>query len=194
VTIHLFGETVMTARTHLIPFWTLVMTGLLTFPVAAQQPVVPAATPQRFAWVNFREIVANMPGYAAAESLLTNELSTAQAEVQRLQVQLDSMVRAFDQQQIALSQSARQQRQTELRDTQLRFQQRAQELEETIAQREREVFGPLEQRARVVLEGLRAERNLAFIFDVSAPGSNILTADQALNITALAISRLTTEQ
>ena len=52
------------------------------------------------------------------------------------------------------------------------------------------MFGPLEQRARTVLEGLRAERNLAFIFDVSAPGSNILTADRALDLTAVAIQRL----
>lgn len=165
-----------------------------TAPLAAQQPA--AATPQqpsRFAWVNFQQVVANTPGFAQAESLLTTELSSARNEVQQLQVQLDSMVRAFDQQQIALSPSARQQRQQELRDTQARFQQRAQQLEEAYSERERELVGPIEQRARGVLEGLRAERNLAFIFDVSAPGSNIVTADPALNLTAVAIQRLNSQ-
>ena len=175
-----------------------VVASLLTAPLTAQD-APPAATPApqgagRIAWLNFQQVVANMPGYAAAESLLTSELASAREEVQRLQVRLDSMVSAYEQQQIALSPSVRQQRQQDIRDAQLRFQQRAQELEESYATKEREAIGPLEQRARAVVEGLRAERNLAIVFDISTPGSNIITADRALDITALAIQRLNAPQ
>jgi outer membrane protein len=170
----------------------LTLTLLLGAPLSAQNPpaVAPAQTGSRLAWVNFQQVVATMPEYAAAESLLTNELASARQEVLRLQNQLDSMTTVFEQQQIALSPSARQQRQQELREIGNRYQQRALELENAYTQREREVLAPLEQRARAVVEGLRAERNLLFVFDVSAPGSNILTADRTLDLTTVAIERL----
>lgn len=165
---------------------------LLATPLAAQDaaPAAPAQGGTRLAWLNFQQVVATMPEYAAAESLLTRELASARQEVLSLQGQLDSMTTLYEQQQIALSPSARQQRQQELREIGARYQQRALDLENAYTQREREVLGPLEQRARAVIEGIRAERNLLFIFDVSAPGSNILTADRTLDLTAVAVQRL----
>jgi outer membrane protein len=107
-----------------------------------------------------------------------------------MQGQLDSTVRAYDQQQIALSPTARTNKQQEIRDLQQRLQQRYSELQTRAAERERELVAPLEERVKGVIEGLRAERNLAFIFDVGAPGNNIVAADRVLDLTALVIQRL----
>jgi hypothetical protein len=38
---------------------------------------------------------------------------------------------------------------------------------------------PLEERVKGVIEGVRAERNLLFIFDVGAPGNNVVAARRA---------------
>ena len=57
-------------------------------------------------------------------------------------------------------------------------------------ERERELVAPLEERVKGIIEGLRAERNLAFIFDVGAPGNNIVAADRTLDLTALVVQRL----
>jgi outer membrane protein len=169
----------------------LVALGAPARPATAQQPAAPpAGAASRFAWVNSQLIIREVPGYAAAESTLNADIAGFRTEVERMQAQLDSMVRAYDQQQIALSPSARTAKQQEIREMQQRLQQRYGELQTRAAERERELVSPLEERVKGVIEGLRAERNLAFIFDVGAPGNNIVAADRALDLTALVIQRL----
>jgi outer membrane protein len=170
----------------------LIVLGTPARPAAAQQPAAPApaASALRFAWVNSQLIIREVPGYAAAESTLNADIAGFRTEVERMQTQLDSTVRTYDQQQIALSPSARTAKQQEIREMQQRLQQRYSELQTRAAERERELVAPLEERVKGIIEGLRAERNLAFIFDVGAPGNNIVAADRALDLTALVIQRL----
>jgi outer membrane protein len=170
----------------------LVVLGAPARPAAAQQPAAPApaASASRFAWVNSQLIIRQVPGYTAAESTLNADIAGFRGEVERLQTQLDSMVGAYDRQQIALSPSARTAKQQEIREMQQRLQARYGELQTRAAERERELVAPLEERVKGIIEGLRAERNLAFIFDVGAPGNNIVAADRALDLTALVVQRL----
>ena len=81
-------------------------------------------------------------------------------------------------------------RQQEIRDTQTRLEQRYTELQTLASERERELVAPIEERVRGVIEGIRAERNLLFIFDVAAPGNNIIAADRTLDLTAMIVQRL----
>jgi Skp family chaperone for outer membrane proteins len=111
-----------------------------------------------------------------------------------MQTALDSMIRDYDRQQIALSPSSRQAKQQEIRDTQQRLQQRYNELQDKATSRERELVAPLEERVKGVIEGIRAERNLLFIFDVGAPGNNVVAADRTLDLTNVVIQRLQTTQ
>lgn len=157
-------------------------------PLAAQ--AAPASQGARFGWVNSQLIIRQVPGYAAAESTLNAEIGVYRTEVQRMQTALDSMVRAYDQQQIALSPTSRQTKQQEIRETQQRLEQRYNELQTQAAERERELVAPLEERVKGVIEGIRAERNLLFIFDVGAPGNNVIAADRSLDLTAVVVQRL----
>jgi outer membrane protein len=163
---------------------------LLTFaaPLAAQ--AAPATQGARFGWVNSQLIIRQVPGYAAAESTLNAEIGVFRTEVQRMQTQLDSTIRAYDQQQIALSPTARQTKQQEIRELQQRLEQRYSELQTQASERERELVAPLEERVKGVIEGIRAERNLLFIFDVGAPGNNVIAADRSLDLTAVVVQRL----
>lgn len=155
----------------------------------AQQAPAP-----RFAWVNSQIIVQQTPGYAAAESTLAVEIQSFRVEVQNLQAQLDSAIRAYDQQEIVLSPTNRQAKQEEIRQMQQRLNQRFNDLQTRASERERELLEPIEERVKGVIEGIRAERNYAFVFDVTAPGNNILAADRTLDITALVVERLTASQ
>lgn len=161
-------------------------------PLAAQAPGAQGAA--RFGWVNSQLIIRQVPGYAAAESTLNADIGAYRAEVQRMQDQLDSMARAYDQAAVALSPSNREARQRELREMQQRLEQRYNELQNQAAERERELVAPLEERVKGVIEGIRAERNLLFIFDVGAPGNNIVAADRALDLTAVVVQRLQGQQ
>lgn len=144
----------------------------------------------RIAFVNSQSILQQTPGYASAESTYTKEFEGFQAEMLRLRQRLDSTVAAYQQSSVGLSASQRQAKEAEIRRLQQQVDQRSNELRQRAQERERELIQPLEDRVKAVIEGLRAERNLGLIFDVAAPGSGIIAADQTLDLTAVVVQRL----
>src|SRR5213594_4539170 len=166
---------------------------LVTGTGAAAQ--APSPGPQlRIGFVKSREILQSTPGYAAAESTFNKEVQGFRDEVQKLQQQLDSAVRVFDQQAIALSPAAKQQKQKDLQQLQQKFEQRSNDLQGRAQQREQELLKPIQDRVNAVIQGLRAEGNYALIFDADSPSSNIVAADPALDITSKVLERLKQSQ
>jgi outer membrane protein len=86
--------------------------------------------------------------------------------------------------------AAKSQREDQLRQMEARNRQRAQDLDQQMQAREQELTAPIMQRVNGVIEGVRAEFNYAFIFDVAAANGPIVTADRSLDITNLVIQRL----
>jgi len=161
--------------------------------LAAQQPAAPApaqAAPLRLAYINSQVILANTPGRAEAESLFAREMVGFRAEAQRLQQQLDSTVAEYNRTGLVLSPTARQAREAEIRTLQQRAQQRAQDLDQQAQQREAQLTAPIMQRVNAVIEGIRAEFNIAMIFDAAGQGAALVTADRSLDISPLVIQRL----
>lgn len=144
----------------------------------------------RIAFVNSQTILQQTPGYASAESTYTKEFEGFQGEMQRMRQRLDSTVAAYQQSSVGLSASQRQTKETEIRRLQQQVEQRSNELRQRAQERERELVQPLEDRVKAVIEGVRAERNISIMFDVAAPGSGIIAADQSLDMTALVVQRL----
>lgn len=161
---------------------TLVVAGVAAFPQSQ-------ATPS-FAYVSTDLILERTPGYAQADSTWRAELQGWQGEVQQLRQRFDSAVSAFDQQSIVLSATMREEKVAELQQLQSQLNQRTEELQVRAEQRRNELVGPLEDRIQRVIDGIRAERNLSAIFDVAAPGNNIISADQRIDLTGLVIQRL----
>ncbi|OLC46527.1 MAG: hypothetical protein AUH68_02560 [Gemmatimonadetes bacterium 13_1_40CM_4_69_5] len=155
-------------------------------------PTRPATAPPpvKIAFVSSRAIMQQTPGYAAADSALNRDIQAGRDEIARLQQQMDSAVRAFDQQSIALSPAAKTAKQRELQVLQDRYTQRGTELNDRIQQRQQELFGPLNARIRAVIDGIRAEGNYAMIFDADAQGGGLISADPSLDITAKVLQRL----
>lgn len=155
-----------------------------------------AAIPQQqgtpVAFVESELILPQMPGYAEAESTFSQDMASYQAEVEALRVSFDSAVAAYTQQEAMLSPTVRQQRTTELQQMQQQAQTREQELTQRAQQRNTELLTPFESRIQAVIDGLRAERNIGMIFNVSTPNNQIISADPSLNLTNVVIQRVTT--
>jgi Skp family chaperone for outer membrane proteins len=143
-----------------------------------------------FAYVSTEIILQQTPGFAQAESTWNAEVSIMRAELDALSQQLDSALTAFNQSSIGLSPSARQERQSELQQLNQQYQQRTTDAQTRAEVRQRELMEPLQERIRAVIDGLRAERNLGMVFDVSALGNNIMTADPRLDLTTVVVRRL----
>ncbi|HXE58303.1 MAG TPA: OmpH family outer membrane protein [Gemmatimonadales bacterium] len=144
----------------------------------------------KIGYVNSRLILQQTPGYATAESTFSRELEGYRQEVAKLQASLDSAAQDFEQQSVLLSPTARNAKRKELETQQQKLEQRTQELRERAATRERELLDPIQQRVNAVIDGIRAEGNYAVIFDITAPGSGIVSADKSLDLTQRVIERL----
>ena len=185
----------MMTRTALVA---LALLGTATTSGAAQarpstgRPAAPAQTAQaqKLAYLNSRAILAQTPGYAQAETTFSRELNTSREEVARLQASLDSAANDFETASVLLSPTAKQAKQRELVAQQQTVTQRQQELQDRMQARERELLEPLQQRVQAIIEGVRAEMNLAMIFDVAAMGGAMVAADRSLDITPVVIQRL----
>jgi outer membrane protein len=158
-------------------------------PAVAQQGAQPAAA-SKVAYVNTREILRQTPGYAQAESLYNKEFDAYQVEVQRLRSTLDSAAGDFERRSAMLNATQRKTEQLALQDKGKKAEQRVQELQQKMGQRERELLEPIQSRINSVIEGMRAAGGYAIIFDVSAPNSPIVTADRALDMTDKVIQQL----
>ncbi len=165
----------------------LVLAAALGTPARAQQP---GSTPLRLVYINSAAILANTPGRAQAESVFAREMVGFRTEIQQLQSRLDSAQAEFTRTSVVMTPQARQTRLNEIQQMEIRTRQRAEELQEQAQRREQELTAPIMQRVNAVIEGIRAEFNYSFVFDVAAQGSPIITADRTLDISALVIQRL----
>ena len=163
--------------------------GSLAVALCAPTPVVAqaAATPTgKFVWLNLQEALHADPGSSAAEATYNKEMKGYNDEIDKLQKQFDSTLAAYQQSAVVLSPSAKTAKEAELRTLQTKLQTRMSELQTKATQRERELVGPIEERVRAVIDGIRAEKNLSLIFDRSA----LIAADPTLDLTPVVVQRL----
>lgn len=156
---------------------------------AASTPA-PAARGIKIAYVIPQQILDSTPGYVAAESTLSHEVAGYRDEVQKMQQSMDSAVQALDQQSIALSPAAKQQKQRDLQAMQQRFDQRTQELNQRAQQRQQELMAPIQQKIRTIIEAVRLEGGYAMVFNGDPNASGLLAADPALDITRTVVARI----
>jgi len=164
--------------------------------VGAAAAVTLAAAPSHpqanstFAYVSTEIVLRQTPGFTAAESTWTAEVAQLRTDLEGLSKRLDSALTAFDQSSIGLSPSERQAKQNELQQLSAQYQQRTDDAQAQADRRRRELMAPLQARIQSVIDGIRAERNLGIVFDASAPGSGIMSADPTLDLTGLVVRRL----
>jgi len=175
--------------------WAMVATGLLVIVGIGALPATDGFSPTQqgriaIAYVNSDAILQQTPGYAQADSAFRVDFEAFQREIQTLEEKLDSALNAYQQQEVVLSPAVREEKADELNAMNRQLQVRRQELTSRAQERERELMAPLQQRIQTVLDGVRAERNLAMIFDVASPTTNIISADPTLDLTPVIVQRV----
>ena len=143
--------------------------------------------------VNLQIIMTQTPGYQEALVTFEAEFKAAQDDLEAMLQQRDSLLAEYERASIVLTPTGRQEKQTEIQRLEARLEQRAQDLQNRQAERQRELVSPLEQRVQAVIEGIRAERNLGIIFDVSTM-QGIAAVDPQLDLTPIVVQRLQQSQ
>ena len=145
-----------------------------------------------FAFVAAQAILASIPEYLQADSLVAKDKAAYMLEIQKLKSSLDSESQAYSDKSTLLNAA---QKAAEIKKLQAKgdaYQQRGNELTQKLDARSEELLQPIRLQVQTVLDGMRAEMSCAVIFDVSggAGGLGIASADKSDDLTQLVIDRL----
>jgi outer membrane protein len=154
-------------------------------PLSAQS----ASAPQRFAYVDTRLILDQAPGRAEAEALLQKESVVWEAEVKKMQDQMNMMIGEFQKTSAAMTTAARDKRTKEIQDKQAEFQKRNDEINAEAQKRQGEVMQPILDQIKIALEDVRKAGGYDAIFDVGQ-NATIVAVDKNLNLSDRVIARL----
>jgi outer membrane protein len=124
---------------------------------------ISAAHAQKIGYANQEAILANMPEMSEVQQKLRQEARQQQQEIQKERKELQRQIQQYQQQQSLLSDSARAQRERELRRQQQQLQQSSQKRQQQLRQRERELMQPLLEDLQSAIETVAARRDLDMV-------------------------------
>jgi len=149
-------------------------------PLSAQ-----SAPPQRFAYVDTRLILDQAPGRAEAEAQLQKEAVVWEAEIKKMQDQMNTMIGDFQK----TSATIRDARTKAIQDKQGEFQKRNDAINAEADRRRSEVLQPILDQIKLALEDVRVAGGLDAIFDVGQ-NATIVAVNKNLNLSDRVIARL----
>jgi outer membrane protein len=153
-------------------------------PLSAQ-----SAPPQRFAYVDTRDILNQAPGRAEAEAQLQKEAVVWEAEIKKMQDQMNAMIADFQKKQATFTPAERDKQTKVIQDKQGEFQKRNDEINAEAERRRNEVLQPILDQIKLALEDVRKSSGLDAIFDVGQ-NATIVAVDKNLNLSDRVIARL----
>ena len=162
-------------------------------PVRPQPQAAPPAPTgaTKVAFINAQALLRGMPGYAQAESTWTKDAELANGEAQRLRAVFDSTVAQYQQSQALMTPSARTGREKALQLQGDSLQAKLQQLQARVGTKERELLGPIQERLKSIIDGVRAEGNYLMIIDLSSDAAaSIVAYDKSADITLRVAQRL----
>ena len=145
----------------------------------------------KFGYVDVATVLEQVPGRADASQTLEREGQAFQAERQRMQDSLNTLVGAYTKSQPTLTPAQRQTRERELQARQQEYSQRDQALQERFTRRQQELAGSFETLVRQAIEDVRTTGSYTMIF-ASGPNSPMLAADKSLDVTDQVLVRIRT--
>jgi len=158
---------------------------LAVVPVVAQE-APPAGT--NFVYLNSAEIIQSQPEFAEMTRTFDQEIEDRRLELQEQAATVDSLLRAYQEQESVFSPQMREEKQREIRTQQQALQTRRLEMENELNDRQQELLRPILEEVGSAIEEVRAERNYSMVFDISTEG--VVAADPSLDITELVRARV----
>ncbi|MDQ6828608.1 MAG: OmpH family outer membrane protein, partial [Gemmatimonadota bacterium] len=141
-----------------------VLTALTAANSLQAQTAAPAPV-TKIGFINSQKIIAAAPGRDEAEAQFRKEMAGYQAQVQKLQDSLKTIIDTYTKQEPTMSAVARDGKQKEIQAKEADYQNRVRQLESQAQQREGELVKPIMDQINKIIETMRAEDNYSMIFD-----------------------------
>jgi len=153
----------------------------------AQQPAF------KMAYVNTGALMEVAPGRAAADSALQKISDGFKAQIQKMQDSIQALYTDYTKKEPTLSAAQKDLKQKAIQGLETELQAKNLQLQQQFQQRSQELYAPVQEAVKKVLEDIRVEDGYAMILanDPAGPGV-IVSADKNLDITERVVARLRT--
>lgn len=168
-------------RATLVAFASLTVAGV----AQAQQSI-------KIAYVNTQALMEAAPGRTEAEATLQKESDSFKSQLQKMQDSLNNLIADYQKKEPTLSATQKDTRQKGIQTLESDLQAKNLQLQQQFAQRQNELFAPITEAVKKVLDDIRAEDGYALILANDPGQSQILSADKNLDITERVVARLRT--
>lgn len=140
-----------------------------------------SAHAQKFAYVDFQELMQLMPEYKKANTDLEAYSKTFIDESDKLKAEFEKKYADFQKNEATLKEPMRGLREKELQDIQSRYQELQQMAQDSYNKKQSELIKPVIDKAKAAIATVAKEGGYAYVFDTS-PGSPILFKPEGDNI------------
>ena len=135
--------------------------------IAAMALVSAAAFAQKFAHVNFNELIYLMPEAEQANATMVAAQNEAQEVYQSMMDEYQKKVTEYQQKSSSWTQAIRESKEKELTEIQQRIQEFGQSVQAELQQQEQSLMAPIYQKANDTVKELAKAAGFVYVFDVS---------------------------
>jgi outer membrane protein len=161
----------------------LIAIAALTLTVAAN------AQELKFGHINSQEVLADMPDKLAAEKTLQDEASKLEEQLKIMSNDLQQKYEEYINKRDSLPELIRATKEKEIQDADQRIQSYRQMAQQSLAQKEQQLLGPIIEKVQKAIDEVGTENGFVYIFDL---GSQIIlyNSPQSVDVAPLVKAKL----
>jgi outer membrane protein len=148
-----------------------------------------SAKAQKFAYVDFQELMQLMPEYKKANTDMEAYSKTLQDEMKKMSEELEKKYADYQKNSPTMNAAIKDLKEKELRDMQARIQEFQESAQDNVRKKETELLKPIIEKAKTTIGTVAKEGGYTYVFD-SSPGTPLLYKPEGDNIMAAVKKKL----
>jgi outer membrane protein len=157
------------------------MKKVIVFAFAAFLACGVSAQNLKFAHIDSQELLEIFPGRDSAENVLQKEFVEMQSVLEQMQVEFNRKYQDYLEKQETMGSIAKKAREEELQDLQARVQSFQGTAQESLQRKEAELFKPIMDKAKAMIEEAGKEGGYLYVFDTSG-GQVLYFSDKSIDL------------
>lgn len=140
-----------------------------------------SAKAQKFAYIDFQELMQQMPEYKKANTDMEAFGKSLQDELKKTSEELERKYAEYQKKEATMPETIKDLKQKELRDIQANIQAFQEKAQEDVRKKETELLKPIIEKAKTTIAAVAKEGGYTYVFD-SSPGTPLLYKPEGDNL------------
>ncbi len=128
---------------------------------------------QKFGYIEFQELMTQMPEYKKASSDMEAYGKQLQEEMKKMYTELENKSNEYEKGRAKMNDAIKEYKEKELRDIQSRLQEFQETAQENVRKKESELLKPIVEKAKAAISEVAKVKGVTYVFD-SSPGTPLL--------------------